>query len=294
MLLTSVYSMGMSGLWFVLGVTSYQFDVNRPGALSFSAASTLIAAGAKTIELSFEFVSVVIVGQELSRRFTGRSARGLNLAEMQLKAFLAQPGSMITNWQAVLHVLPSTMGITCLFISAIGILYTTASDALVSPSPTIMGLGTQHIPATVNTGFLNNTFMQKNCPSQVNLQQDSSAITTCDNIQRVGFVFRDLMEYLSAFEVAALQPSEYLSQIQHRPAPMASYSSVSSVRGMWWKDHNNTAAPVVSSSENRVFNNVTMLLPHVGVVVGAQGFVDQLIQQGQNVSLEEPAVSTTS
>jgi hypothetical protein len=284
-LTTSIYSTTLSGLWFILAVTSYQYDIGHKHDLSFSDVSTIIAALAKTIELSFELVSVAVVGQELTRRLTTRSCDGINLAQMQLKAFLAQPGSMITNWQAFFHVAPTFLGVTAVFIGAIGVLYTTASDALVAPTATMKSMGVQSIPADVNTGFLNTTYMQRSCPSQVSVDQDPAALSSCNDVQLAGSVFRDLMTYLNNFQATIGEKNKDMSIVHHRPSPLGQFNDMYSVRGEWLHDPQNPNAPVVFQKNGRTVNNVTMLLPHAGVVAAASKYGQRFSPLDQNVSL---------
>lgn len=80
-LLLSIYSTIFSGIWLGLAIAKphYRF-VNMSGGMSPSAASTLVAAFAKSIELAFVTIYVAFIGQFLSR--TALDVTGITIADM--------------------------------------------------------------------------------------------------------------------------------------------------------------------------------------------------------------------
>ena len=268
----------------MLAVTSYRFNLGEHGSLSAQNASTLVAAGAKTIELTFVLVCAACLGQELTRRLTSKTCRGITMAEMQLKSFLSQPGSMLTNWPAVVEAGPSFLGVTTILAVFVAVLYTTASDALVSPRATMKSPYMLSVPATVRTGFVNNTYVQSSCPSQVSQQEDPDALDTCDNIQQTGYVFHNLMSYLNGFPINLSESQPELTS--NRPSPLVIFDDVTNVQGQWMQG--GPSNDVVYQQGNRTVNNVTMLLPHVGVVGATNGWGAALTPQDENVSCTAP------
>ena len=99
----------------------------RPGT-----ASVLCTALAKTIELSFVTVFISFLGQLLSTRALVRR-RGVTLAEMSMRSWVMQPGTMIARWESVRHAATSLLGVLVLVAAIMAMVYTTASDALVGP-----------------------------------------------------------------------------------------------------------------------------------------------------------------
>ena len=95
-----------------------------------STASLLSALFAKTIELSFVTVFVAFLGQVLSRRAIAKNSVGVTIADMSMRAWVMQPGTLITHWEAVKYAGFTTLGAIALIATLMAMLYTTAADAL--------------------------------------------------------------------------------------------------------------------------------------------------------------------
>ena len=95
-LVLSIYSTVFSGVWLVIAITKLEYgrSISR-GGLAFVTASTLYAAFAKSIELSFVTVFVAFIGQVLSKRAL-LQPRGVTMAEMTMRSWVMQPGSYIS------------------------------------------------------------------------------------------------------------------------------------------------------------------------------------------------------
>lgn len=93
-------------------------------------ASTLFAAFAKSIELSFATVFITFLGQLLSRRALFKKSEGISIAEMSYKHWLVQPGTIFSHWANLHYVFGSFLGFTTVIAAVTAIFYTTASDAL--------------------------------------------------------------------------------------------------------------------------------------------------------------------
>jgi hypothetical protein len=279
-LLSSLYSTTFSGVWFISAAMGHRFgSLNQPGSWSVEDVSTMIALLAKAIEVSFVLVCVACIGQELSRRLVKKDSLGITMSEMQLKYFLMQPGSIVTNFPAFMAVSTTYMGLLTLVAAVSAMFYTTASDALVSPKASMMQATPMSIPATVQTAFINQTHIESGCPVQVTAGTDPRALEMCDQIHQTGFAFHNLIEYLNTFAIANAT-SDSLAP-QNRPVPLASSDNVSSISGVWLSGD---GVPQVVQNSSRLINNVTMLLPHAGVVPAAQAGGLGLAPPDANVS----------
>ena len=131
-LVLAFYSTAMSGLW--LAVATYRpiwgHRISSHNGVTSANASLACALLAKSIELSFVTAFVAFLGQQLSRRAFYKPQRGVNLAEMSMRTWVMQPGSMITNWESVWYAAPSWLGMVTFFVAWFVMLYTSASDAL--------------------------------------------------------------------------------------------------------------------------------------------------------------------
>lgn len=128
----AVYSTLFSGVWLGLALRKPRWGrhITTNGKFPPATASLLCTAFAKSIELSFVTVFVVFLGQVLSRKASANTSKGITIAEMSMRAWVMQPGTMITHWQTVRYAAFSFLGVVSLFAALTAMLYTTASDAL--------------------------------------------------------------------------------------------------------------------------------------------------------------------
>jgi hypothetical protein len=137
MFVLSVFSTVFSGIYFVVATVGprYGHTIGTDARLSSSTASILTQLFAKLIELSFVTVFVAFVGQALSRRAFMARERGVSLAELSMRSWVQQPGSMISNPQSLRFAAFTLLGACCLTAALVALLYTTAADALGGFSP---------------------------------------------------------------------------------------------------------------------------------------------------------------
>ena len=135
-LILAIYSTTLSAIWLVVAALKPRYGgfINTTtGKLSPINASTLTAAFAKTIELSFVTVFVAFIGQVLSRRALMVRSKGITIAEMSTRHWVTQPGMMLTNLDSVKYAGNTPLGILSLVAVVVAVLYTTASDTLGEP-----------------------------------------------------------------------------------------------------------------------------------------------------------------
>ncbi len=189
LLILSFYSTTMSILWLVTAAVQPRWgrSIYSGGALSPSTASLLTALFAKTIELSFVTVFVGFLGQALSRRSISKYSKGITIAEMSMRTWVIQPGFMFTHWQTLRYVGWTLLGVLS-FISALGaMLYTTASDALVSPKLKYGGWTNIQMQGLVRTSYANPIFISESCQTPITTAEDpNNAGLTCLAIENAG------------------------------------------------------------------------------------------------------------
>lgn len=131
-LILAIYSTVFSGIWLALAISKPRYgrrisnDSNLPPAM----ASLLCAAFAKSIELSFTTVFVAFLGQVLTRRAFSERSKGITIAEMSMRSWIMQPGTLLTHWQNVGKAALTVLGLIALSAAVVATFYTTASDAL--------------------------------------------------------------------------------------------------------------------------------------------------------------------
>lgn len=189
LLMLSFYSTAMSILWLVTASLQPRWgtSIYSGGTLSPSTASLLTALFAKTIELSFVTVFVGFLGQVLSRRSIAKYSKGITIAEMAMRTWVIQPGFMLTHWQTLRYVGWTFLGILS-FIAALGaMLYTTASDALVSPKLKFGDWTNIEMQGLVRTSYANSIFISESCQTPIPTMEDpDNAGLTCLAMENAG------------------------------------------------------------------------------------------------------------
>lgn len=90
----------------------------------------VFAAFAKTVELTFVTVFVAFLGQVLTTRAMKNHVKGVTLADMSMRSWIMQPGTIFTHWETLRYSALTFIGILTLTGTLTAMLYTTASDAL--------------------------------------------------------------------------------------------------------------------------------------------------------------------
>ena len=131
-LMASAFSTVFSAIWLGLaaGKPHYGSLITHNSQLPPATASLLVAAFAKSIELTFVTSFVAFLGQLLSQRAFRKSSNGITVAEMQMRTWILQPGTLITHAPAVRYAALTVLGALAMFAALLAIFYTTASDAL--------------------------------------------------------------------------------------------------------------------------------------------------------------------
>ena len=131
-LVASAFSTVFSGIWLGLatGRPHYGEVITHNSRLPPSTASLLVALFAKSIELTFVTSFVAFLGQLLSQRAFRKSSGGITVAEMQMRTWILQPGTLITHSAAVQYAVLTVLGALAFLAALLAMFYTTASDAL--------------------------------------------------------------------------------------------------------------------------------------------------------------------
>jgi hypothetical protein len=130
-LILAIYATIFSGLYLAVAFRKPRWtNVSSDGPLVPSTAALLSAFFAKTIELAYVTVCVAFLGQVLSRRALMRDSRGISISDMNMRAWIMQPGSMIVHWEALRYSALTFLGAIALVATFVAMLYTTAAQAL--------------------------------------------------------------------------------------------------------------------------------------------------------------------
>ena len=132
----AVYSTVMSALFLVVAVRGPRYGrmIRTNSTLTISGATVLTTFFAKTIELTFVTVIVALLGQALARRAHDKKMeRGITLAEINMRSWILQPGTLFTHWESVRYAGVTLLGFVSLLAAILALLYVTAANALVQP-----------------------------------------------------------------------------------------------------------------------------------------------------------------
>lgn len=130
-LVLAIYATIFSGIYLGIALRKPRWrSVSIDGPLVPSTAALLSSFFAKTIELSYVTICVAFLGQVLSRRALMRDSRGISISDMNMRAWIMQPGSMIVHWEALRYSALTFLGSVALVSTFVAMLYTTAAQAL--------------------------------------------------------------------------------------------------------------------------------------------------------------------
>jgi hypothetical protein len=132
LLLLSIFSTVFSCVYLIIGLRAPRWgkSIRTDGPLSPSGANILTQLFAKLIEMSFVAVFVAFLGQVISRRAISRHSRGMTLAELSMRNWIMQPGSILTHYETVRFAALTFLGVIALTVAILATLYTTAATAL--------------------------------------------------------------------------------------------------------------------------------------------------------------------
>ena len=204
-ILLAIYSTVFSAIYLIIAMLKPRWGqrIGTSGHVSLSTASLLSALFAKTIELSFVTVFVTFLGQALSRRAFRKSTTsgGMSIAEMTMRTWVMQPGTLITHWEAVRYSARTFLGGITLLAALAAIFYTTAAEALVAPK---LKDGNMHITllqGKVEASFANTVYLEKQCQTPIprtNVDPDTEG-TTCLEIDHAGQGWHNFKSYIDTW-----------------------------------------------------------------------------------------------
>ena len=223
----SIYSTIFSAIWLMIAIRKprYGHTITTAGKLSPATASLLCAAFAKSIELSFVTVFVAFLGQLLSTRALVKK-KGITIAEMAMRSWVMQPGTMLTHWVSVKYAALSLLGVLALLAALMAMVYTTASDALVSPKLKFGKTEHRMMHGKVAASFANSPYIEKQCTTPIPEQAGASAVDaatetqTCVSIEHAGESYHNYMQYLATW-VGNIDTGNDTTDQAQRPDPVA-------------------------------------------------------------------------
>ncbi len=235
-LVMAVYSTVFSGIFLAIAMARPRWGVaiGTDGHMSFATATLLSALFSKTIELSFVTVFVAYLGQILTRKAFRKKKwnSGISIAEMSMRTWVMQPGTMVTHWEAVGYAGGTLLGAVVLMAAVVAIFYTTAAEALVSPKLKFGPVQGRVLQGLVSASFANAPYLAQTCTTPISAHMDPTySGTTCLQIEHAGQGFHNYQTYLDgwAYDVAIGNTSN--AQYAGRPPPVANLFDNTTITG---------------------------------------------------------------
>lgn len=276
--LLSIYSTVMSTLWLAVAIVQPRWGhkISSKSGLQPSTATLITALAAKTIEISFVTVFVSFLGQVLSRRSLIRNSKGTTLAEITMRNWVIQPGTIFIHLEAVTRAAGSKLGVICVLATLGALFYTSASDAMISPKLKYGAATSQELSGFVTASYANVQHVRKMCPSLLK-DSDSAAAESCVNSVLSGESYRNLIDFMGVWDAINTNGTSNKKELKDRPSGTAELYGNTTVFASWIEtQHSNLTAH--SEKTGHIVNNVTMALPHPGVVAAALNPVNSILQ----------------
>ncbi|RAK96163.1 uncharacterized protein BO80DRAFT_392328 [Aspergillus ibericus CBS 121593] len=285
LIILGMYTSILSGIFFIIACIKpfYGNLIGNNASLTASSASLLSALLAKSIELSYVTVCIIFLGQLLSRRALAQRSEGVGIADITLRTWITQPGSLLMQWDMLRYIGWTMLGGLTLIITLAAMLYTTAAEALVSPTLVMGPVQPRLLQGNVSTHYSNVNYIEKTCQSPITATVDpQSRGETCQALEVAGHSNHDYYQFLQGWAEMLKAGNNTSTALVHRPQPHALLYDNTTVTGRWIEIVNTTA---VSERYNRVVNNVTAAYPHGGLFAAARDPANN-IQQPVDLSGE--------
>ncbi|EPS32178.1 hypothetical protein PDE_07138 [Penicillium oxalicum 114-2] len=283
-LVLALYATVFSGIYLAIAIRKPQWtSIGSAGSLAPSTANLLCALFAKTIELAYVTICVAFLGQVLSRRALMRESRGISISDMNMRAWIMQPGSMLVHWETLRYSALTFLGAIALVATFVAMMYTTAAEALVSPKLILGSISDVTLSGKVQTSFANPFYLALRCQSLIPRSMDEISYNeTCLQILHAGQSYHNYEQWINAWADVNRNEDIVSDRQESRPKPVGSMWDNTTITGSWIEVKDMTEQ---SHTLGRMINNVTMAMPHGGIPLAAME-KENKISQPQDASGE--------
>jgi hypothetical protein len=258
-------STALSAIFVYLALKGQRYGSNvgnDPGAkMSISTAILWTSIAAKTIELSSVTSFVTLLGQVVSRRaFVDSNSQGITLSELTMWRWVVQPGTLLSQPEIAKYAGLSSLGILTLLSTILSTLYVTAATALVQPIQKQSDWNSKTMVGSVKTDFANANYIGSLCRTPITNDDQSEA--SCLQIDHAGKNYYNLATFLSNWNRIVESNNSVPIEQHQRPSWIGLPYANATVVPQWINIINTTE---VSEKYQRVINNVSLAMPHIGV-----------------------------
>ncbi|KAI0878153.1 hypothetical protein GGS24DRAFT_509190 [Hypoxylon argillaceum] len=293
LVILSIYSTVLSGIWFVVSIIQPQYGRSISSGsgwqVSPSTATLLSTLIAKTIELSFVTVFVAVLGQVLTRRAFSRFSRGVTLAEMTMRNWVIQPGSLLTHWEGIPHAATTILGALTLIAAICSLFYTTASDAMVSPKLTYQDWVMRDLQGLVHASYSNPEYVKGACQTPLGDIDANNSAESCVNVLFSGQSYSSLVAFMKEWDDIHKMESPNTLQLSDRPTGTHNLFDNTTMNSSWIEKENGDMEANFATY-HRVINNVTLAMPHPGVYMAATDPINGILQPSELLGLGQYSI----
>lgn len=281
-IILAIFSTVLSAIFLIIALRGPRYGryISTNGALTASSAAFLTSFFAKIIEMTFVTVQVAFIGQALARRaFKQRTARGITLAELSMRTWISQPGTLFTQWITVRYAGISLLGVISLFAAFSALLYTSAATALVQPMLKFPNWSPRVMRGAVSSEFANPAYVAQSCQTPITSTDDYDAGDTCVNLENAALGYHNYFAYVGLW-TQIVDNGNGSSVLSARPQGFALLNDNTSVTAPWVEEYT-TNMTEIYETQGIIVNNVSMAMPHPGVIQAAQDPINGIIQPAE-------------
>lgn len=185
---------------------------------------------------------------------------------------------MLTRWESVRYAGTTMLGLIALLGAAAAILYTSAATALVQPQLKYPGWQSMGMQGLVRTEFANPRYIGQNCKTPIAATYDPDYDVTCVQLEHAAMGYHNYFGYLSSWTDVTNNGTGSSDPAQ-RPKGFALLNDNTTVTAPWIEKTNITE--LYWEHGQTIINNVSMAMPHPGVIQAALDHKNNIMQPAE-------------
>lgn len=188
---------------------------------------------------------------------------------------------MITHYETVQFAALSILGVLSLIVAILAMLYTVAAVALVAPQLKFGSWEPRLMHGVVKTSFANVNYLSDNCQTPIQRSSwdpdftDQLVGSNCLELDHVSQGFHNYNRYMSYWATQIQTGNASTVDQRFRPQGFGLFNENITVNGSWIHTINTTK---ISEDFGRAINNVTLAMPHSGVVQAGWDAKNHILQ----------------
>lgn len=189
-----------------------------------------------------------------------------------------QPGTIFSKWERLCYAGFTTLGLVTTVAAVLAILYTSAAAALVQPQLRFESESAFTMKGLVRSSLANPGYLEQNCSTpRAKYDQAFNDSLMCMGIQQSEDASRKFNASLhTRSDRTSTLTERRLTFLLRRPKGTSTLSDGTLVIPSWLD--NNRSAAVEEMETSIVANNVSLALPHKGVISASRDPINDIVQ----------------